>query len=61
MTRYLIKTAITGWHEVSKTGFERHIEFIRKNANPPKLTMDALIARHTKIVETPQKERENEN
>lgn len=52
MTRYFIKTAITGWHEVSKAGFERYIEFIRKNANPPKLTMDELIACLTKIIET---------
>lgn len=52
MTRYFIKAPITGWHEVSKEGFERHIEFIRKNANPPKLTMDELIARLTKIIET---------
>lgn len=47
MTRYFVKTPITGWHEVSKAGFERYIEFIRKNANPPKMTMDELIARQT--------------
>ena len=52
MTRYFVKAPITGWHEVSKAGFERHIEFIRKIANPPKLTMDELIARLTKIIET---------
>ena len=52
MTRYFVKAPITGWHEVSKECFERHIEFIRKNANPPKLTMDELIARLTKIIET---------
>lgn len=52
MTRYFVKAPITGWHEVSKAGFERHIEFIRKNANPPKMTMDELIAHLTKIIET---------
>lgn len=52
MKRYFIKAPITGWHEVNKEGFERHIEFIRKNANPPKMTMDELIARLTKPIET---------
>lgn len=47
-----MQQAPTGWHEVSKAGFERYIEFIRKNANPPKLTMDELIVRLTKIIET---------
>lgn len=52
MTRYFVKAPITGWHEVSKEGFERYVDFNRKNANPPKMTMDELIARLTKTIET---------
>lgn len=52
MTRYFVKAPITGWHEVSKEGFERYVDFNRKNANPPKMTLDELIARLTKTIET---------
>ena len=48
MTRYYVKAPVSGWHEVSKEGFEKYIKFLRDNASPT-IPIEQLIKLRTRI------------
>lgn len=50
MERYFVKAPVSGWHEVDREHFERFVENIRKNANPPTMTKEELIKSITKTI-----------
>ena len=52
MEKYYVKAPISGWHEVNKEHFEAFVGNMRKHSTPPTMTIDELIARKTRIVET---------
>lgn len=51
MTRYYVKAPVSGWHEVSKEGFERYIRFLREESTPT-ISIDQLIQSRTRIETT---------
>lgn len=46
--RYFVKAPVSGWHEVSKDGFERYVQFLKENASPS-IPMEQLIQLRTRI------------
>lgn len=52
MTKYYVKSPISGWHEVSKERFDEYCKFLREHSNNVSYEKkDELIASRTKIIE----------
>ena len=48
MIKYYVKAPVSGWHEVSKEGYEKYIKFLKENASPT-IPMEQLIQSRTRI------------